>query len=149
MLTKEEFREYDQDDSGEISYDEFAQLVRDKGWIYELTDAELQLAWQRIDVSGDGSISHDELQEWWAQGPGERFKAMKASSAEKEQLEWAAAEFRSYDDDGNDTMSPLEFNGLHKELVAKGLTSLDVDSALAVLDRAMAGSVLAVDGETH
>jgi Ca2+-binding EF-hand superfamily protein len=142
VLTEAEFRQYDEDGSGEICYEEFAQLVRDKGWVYELSDSELQLAWQRIDVSGDGSISHAELTDWWAQGPGERFASLKASDEEKQRLEWAARQFRSYDDDGNETLSPTEFVGLHAQLVEKGLTSLDAKGALAVLDRDG-------DGEIH
>ena len=142
ILTEEEFRQYDKDGSGEISFQEFSALVREKGWIYELSDTELQLAWQRIDTSGDGSISHSELQAWWSQGPGERFAGLKASDAERKQLEWAVRKFRAYDEDGNETLSRDEFVGLHAELVQSSLTALDVDRALAALDRDG-------DGEIH
>ena len=116
--------------------------MRDKGWIYELTDGELQLAWQRIDSDGGGSISYEELQEWWGKGPGDRFKDLQASPREKEQLEWAAKKFREHDADGNETLDPGEFKGLHIELMERGLVSLSLKDTLAELDRDG-------DGEIH
>ena len=117
LLTRDEFRVYDADDSGEVEFEEFKALVRDKGWIYELSDGELQLAWQRIDADGGGSISYEELQEWWGKGPGDRFKDLQANPREKEQLEWATKKFREHDADGNEALDPSEFKGLHMELV--------------------------------
>lgn len=135
LLTRDEFRVYDADDSGEVEFEEFKALVRDKGWIYELSDGELQLAWQRIDADGGGSISYEELQEWWGKGPGDRFKDLQANPREKEQLEWATKKFREHDADGNEALDPSEFKGLHMELVERGLVSISLDASLAELDR--------------
>lgn len=142
LLTRAEFREYDQDDSGEIEFEEFKALVRDKGWIYALTDAELQLAWGRIDTDGGGSISYEELQEWWSKGPGDRFKNLQADGKEKQQLEWAVKQFRKHDADGNESLDPREFEGLHAELVEAGLVTMSLRETLSVLDRDG-------DGEIH
>ena len=136
-LSEAEFREYDKDGSGEIDEDEFKALVRDKGWIFPITKEELKLAWGRIDRNGDGSISLDELQEWWSQGPGDRFKNMVASPAEKRQLEWAAKTFREVDGDGNELLDASEFQGLHAAMVERGIVAsgLSCEEALKSLDR--------------
>ena len=142
MLTRAEFSEYDKDRSGEIEFDEFKALVRDKGWIYALTDAELQLAWARIDADGGGSISYEELQEWWSKGPGDRFKDLQADVKEKQQLEWAVKQFRKHDADGNESLDSREFEGLHAELVEASLVTMSLRETLSELDRDG-------DGEIH
>jgi hypothetical protein len=99
-LEPEEFASYDVDGSGYIEYGEFAQLVRERGWIYELSEQELQLAWQRIDDDGDGTISYSELNVWWRRGPGARYRDLQCTEGEKGQLKWAADRFRAHDADG-------------------------------------------------
>eukprot|EP01045_Picozoa_sp_COSAG04_P001623 COSAG04_NODE_55_length_30619_cov_12.038991_22_plen_173_part_00 len=71
------------------------------------------------------------------QGPGDRFKSMVTSPAEKSQLEWAAKMFRQHDDDGNEVLDADEFRGLHAAMVERGIfgAGLSCEEALRSLDR--------------
>jgi hypothetical protein len=39
--------------------------VKKEVWVYDLTDAEVQLAWSKIDVDGSGTIEMPEFAAWW------------------------------------------------------------------------------------
>ena len=64
------FTELDGDSSGFLSADEVKQLAEKLG--LELSDADLTLAMQEMDPSGDGKVDVVEFSFWWAEqaGPG-------------------------------------------------------------------------------
>ena len=53
--TAQAFRRIDTDGSGAIDYSEFVSLAQQEGWVYELSEAELRLAWSKIDADQSGS----------------------------------------------------------------------------------------------
>ena len=53
--TAQAFRHIDTDGSGAIDYSEFVSLAQQEGWVYELSEAELRLAWSKIDADQSGS----------------------------------------------------------------------------------------------
>lgn len=57
------FNEIDDDGSGDLDRDEFAQLSKDMG--ADLTSAELDEAIREIDTDGDGLVDFEEFQSWW------------------------------------------------------------------------------------
>lgn len=57
------FQEIDEDGSGYLDRDEFAQLSKDMG--ADLTDAELDEAMREMDADGDGRVDFEEFQAWW------------------------------------------------------------------------------------
>lgn len=57
------FQEIDEDKSGDLDREEFAQLSRDMG--ADLTAAELDEAMREIDTDGDGRVDFEEFQTWW------------------------------------------------------------------------------------
>ena len=66
-LLLEIMRKVDYDDSGELSFDEFEQLMKllsDSDGFPETEHQELKKAFERFDSTGDGLLDLQELQPW-------------------------------------------------------------------------------------
>ncbi|KAK1946795.1 putative calcium-binding protein CML8 [Phytophthora citrophthora] len=62
------FRQFDADESGEMTVDEFQHFYRallGRGSASTLTDAQIRKVFSVLDASGDGSVTLEEFQFWW------------------------------------------------------------------------------------
>ncbi|KAG1691128.1 hypothetical protein DVH05_027203 [Phytophthora capsici] len=62
------FRQFDADESGEMTLDEFQPFYRallGRGSAATLTDAQVRQVFSVLDASGDGSVTLEEFQFWW------------------------------------------------------------------------------------
>jgi hypothetical protein len=60
------FRSFDKDESGTIEINELSALSQELN--HELSEQELQIAFNDIDVDQDGKISLEEFVNWWKKG---------------------------------------------------------------------------------
>jgi Ca2+-binding EF-hand superfamily protein len=58
-LSRRVFEKYDKDESGTIDRNEFKAMCYDLG--YYLSEAETDIAFRTIDLSGNGDITYDEF----------------------------------------------------------------------------------------
>ena len=54
-------------------------------------------------------IEVSEFARWWDSGPGQRFKQLRCTAAEKAKLDWAARAFRQADADASGYLDAAEF----------------------------------------
>eukprot|EP01089_Gocevia_fonbrunei_P012756 TRINITY_DN3102_c0_g1_i1.p1 TRINITY_DN3102_c0_g1~~TRINITY_DN3102_c0_g1_i1.p1 ORF type:complete len:161 (-),score=46.38 TRINITY_DN3102_c0_g1_i1:148-630(-) len=136
-LSKRIFSKYDTDKSGHINTSEFGSLCYEMG--HKLTQTEISVAVKQLDHNGDGSITYDEFQKWWAND--DRFKNLQLDDAKLEKINKATDFFRKFDADNSGTISDAELAALYKDLVALGVTDKPFDNIKANLDKDNNGSV--------
>lgn len=65
---REHYEFCDSDADGRISYEEFAELLRNLE--AGMSDKEMRLGFRLIDTNGNGSISFEEFERWWLEDMG-------------------------------------------------------------------------------
>jgi Ca2+-binding EF-hand superfamily protein len=129
-LSRRIFDKYDADGSGEISPEEFREMVYEMG--YFLSEKEFSVAILMLDLDGSGEISYDEFLKWWRTD--ERFKKLQLTDAQFELMQHTSAYFQYFDKDSSGTLDREEFRQCHADLVKNCVTDMDFERCMANLD---------------
>lgn len=130
------FNKFDPSGSGSVGVQQFQNMAANFGvW---LSGEALALAVRMIDTDGSGSIEYNEFLRWYKQSS---FSSLSLDDQALERRHAAALLFTKYDDDRSGVIDRNEFVGLHKELVAKNLTTYNVEKALEDMDMDRDGKI--------
>eukprot|EP00644_Phytophthora_capsici_P005134 jgi/Phyca11/96923/e_gw1.1.1555.1 len=105
------FRQFDADESGEMTLDEFQPFYRallGRGSAATLTDAQVRQVFSVLDASGDGSVTLEEFQFWW--------KTKLQIEVKEASQKKVAVLFKTFDTDGSGVLDEEELLQVTKAL---------------------------------
>merc|ERR1712013_16656 len=111
-MSKIMFKKYDKDGSGNIDSKEFGDLCYSLG--HPIKAEELETAVKVLDIDGDGTISYEEFQKWWAKKD-TRFELIDSEEGQK-WLETHVSTFQAHDADKSGQVDKNEFATLYTKL---------------------------------
>merc|ERR1712093_682044 len=106
---------------------------------YFLSEAETDIAFRTIDLSGNGDITYDEFYQFWRND--KRFENLHKNPAELQRLQAAVAYFQYFDQDKSGQLDKQEFASLHADLVKNNMTTHDLESCFEELDTDGSGTI--------
>lgn len=119
------FRQADTDGSGSLSYDELAAILKKNGY----SDEQIRQTFNAVDLSGCDQISFDDFME-----------AMGQTHSDKHRASGARYVFRSFDKNGDGTLSESELGEALEQLGAH-LTPQELDRLMQMLDKEGTGKI--------